>query len=206
MKRLIHQVEQLLKEPLPGQEAHKEMAPFYKPKSSAFPVDAKQAGVLIFLYPKKEEWHFALIQRALHEKDKHSGQISFPGGSYEPEDIHLSNTALREAEEEIGIKVSSTKMLGPLTPLYIPVSNFLVHPYVAYTMDTPSFKPDAAEVQKVLEIHVDEMTNETNFKLSDIHVRGNILKKTPTFELDGHVVWGATAMMLNEWKHLLNKI
>ncbi|NUO03749.1 MAG: CoA pyrophosphatase, partial [Saprospiraceae bacterium] len=131
MDAFIQHLQTRLKQPLPGQEAQYRMARAFRPVTVSPPENAALAGVLALFFPKNDEWQLALIERVVtHAGDRHSGQISFPGGKYEAADGILMNTALREAHEEVGIAPEEVKMLGPLTELYIPVSNFLVHPFV----------------------------------------------------------------------------
>ncbi len=195
----IQKLEVGLKGELPGRSAQLEMSA--TPMSEAHFIqrkDARNAGVLSLFFPKEEQWHLALIRRAFHEKDHHSRQISFPGGSFEPADITYEKTALREAEEEINVKQSEVKVLGSLTNLYIPVSNFNVFPFVGYTERRPDFYPQDGEVEAVLEIPLSSLMDTANKSLTTIEVRGHQLTDVPVFQFGDDTVWGATAMMLNE--------
>jgi 8-oxo-dGTP pyrophosphatase MutT (NUDIX family) len=144
----------------------------------------------------------ALIERAsANVNDRHRGQISFPGGRRDDTDTDLSATALREAEEEIGAPANKVKLLGPLTPLYIPVSNFHVHPFVGILEDTPprAFVPQAGEVKTVLEPAYDAFINPANRYPTNIQIGEFLsLQQVPCFNIEGRVVWGATAMILSE--------
>ena len=140
--RLIEQLEAGLKQPLPGQEVQYQMAHVVRRRVEPPPTYAKQAAVLALFYPLKERWHLVFIERqASHADDRHAGQISFPGGRQEPSDASLQETALREAEEEVGLDISQVNVLGRLTHLYIPVSNYLVNPFVGMTRRTPRSSP-----------------------------------------------------------------
>jgi len=153
------------------------------------------------LYPKESQWHFALMQRAPHDKDIHSGQISFPGGRYEESDKTLEYCALRELEEEVGIPTDEVTVIGQLSELFIPVSNFQVYPFVGYLNETPTFIPQPTEVQHVIEVPIEMLKNASNQKTIDFRVRKNIiLKNTPYFDFYENMVWGATAMMLSEFR------
>ena len=164
------------------------------------PADARHAGVLALFYPKNSDWHIVLIERASsHADDRHSGQVGFPGGKYEEEDQTLDNTALREAEEEVGVDSSQVELLGKLTDLYIPVSNFLVSPYVGFTTQTPQFQPQLSEVRAVLEVPFERLAHPDTRQKTDLSLSQNIiLRNVPYFDVQGKIVWGATAMMLNE--------
>jgi len=201
---MIDQLKQKLQQPLPGRAAQVKMASknryYHIPESK----DATLASVMVLLFPKNKEWHFTLIQRVPHPLDVHSGQISFPGGRMDATDSSFEFTALRETEEEVGIPKEDVNVIGKLTELYIPVSNYLVHPFVGYLEKTPTFQAEPAEVASILEIPISEFIKEENKKLMDMKVRNNIiLKDTPYFDLLGNVVWGATALMLSEFRELI---
>ena len=195
----IQRLEERLKGELPGRLAQMEMSVI--PMNGDHFVqreNARNAGVLSLFFPSGGEWNMALIRRAFHEKDHHSRQISFPGGSFEARDVTFEQTALREAEEEINVNQSKVKVLGALTNLYIPVSNFNVFPYVAYTEERPDFLPQEGEVEAVLEIPLSTLLNTANKFNTTINVRGQQLTNVPVFQFGADTVWGATAMMLNE--------
>lgn len=205
MLKIINKVSQKLKQPLPGEEAQYRMATAFRYNRTPAPHSAVEAGVLALFYPKDDQWHIVLIERASrHPQDRHRGQISFPGGRYESSDPSLEFTALREAEEEIGIDAGKVEVLGKLTNLYIPISNFLVHPYVAYTEAYPDFTPQPSEVASILEVPFNHFLTERNIRRKDMTVQGNVrLKDVPYFDIDGKVLWGATAMMMSELLALL---
>ena len=165
--------------------------------------NAKKAAVLICFYPSgRGEIHLALIRRNEYD-GVHSGQISFPGGRYEDKDRDLIHTALREAEEETNILIDSVEVLGEITPVYIPPSNFIVNPVVGWTSRKPDFIAEKAEVQEILSISISELLNPANHKIKDIIHREYNITDVPCFYIQGHIIWGATAMMLNEIKDLL---
>lgn len=201
---MIDKIKQKLSEPLPGRLAQMEMAPGLRKHYKGAPDDAVVACVLVLLFPKANDWHFTLIERVSHQKDRHSGQISFPGGRLESDDPSLVAGALREAEEEVGIARTDVQVLGRLTELYIPVSNFLVHPFVGFLEETPLYVPQPTEVNSILEVPVAELSNLENRKTVDMKMRNNVvLKNTPYFDFEGKVVWGATAMMLSEFERVV---
>lgn len=200
---LIKKLEARLKAPLPGSEAHLRMAHITRRLYMGAPLDAKQAAVLIALFPKNEEWHIVFIQRNANDRDHHGGQISFPGGKAEPSDGSMLNTALREAEEEVGIASQEVNVIGKLTELYIPVSNFQVHPFLGYLEGPASYKLQEEEVSGVLEVPLSHFQQSAVRKVTDIRINPHLtLKNVPYFDVDGQVLWGATAMMLNELMEL----
>lgn len=199
-ERIIDILAERLKEPLPGTEAQFKMSHASRKVAVSVPDNARIASVLALFYPKPDDWHLVLIERTSHNpKDRHKGQISFPGGRYEEGDGSLDVTALREAEEEIGVSASSVNLLGSLTELYIPVSNYKVNPYVGYTTHTPSFVPEKSEVASILEVPVSKITDPAIIKTTSLTVGGGFrLNDVPYFDVSGKIVWGATAMMLSE--------
>ena len=172
------------------------------PSPAPPPPDAREAGVLMLLYPHQEEVYTVFIERAGGPAgDVHRGQISFPGGIREKEDADMLASAVREAEEEIGVPRSGVRVLRDLTPLYIPVSNFLVHPFVGMTDQRPDFLPQPEEVAQILEVPLRTVLDPAIRQVTDLQIHsGFTLKDVPYFDLSGHVVWGATAMILSEFQ------
>ncbi len=205
MKKLIPHLQERLQAPLPGPEAQYRMAHAVRGKYQLSSADARVACVLLALYPKASDWHLVLIQRvSSNPNDRHGGQISFPGGGYEATDGSLENGALREAEEEVGVLPKDVNLLGRLTELFIPVSNFMVHPFIGHLDYAPQFIPQPSEVQEIIEVPLSTLRNPNNRQLTEIRISNNMtLKNVPYFDVNGRVVWGATAMMLNEFLELL---
>lgn len=189
-----------LQEPLPGEEAQFRMAVIHRRTTMSPPEDVRIASVLALFYPKDEETHLVLIERpAVNANDPHSGQLSFPGGKFELEDPDYRYTALRETQEEIGVDPEAIQVLGRLSELYIPVSNFLVHPFVGYTPERPHFVPQESEVKSILEVPFSLIANQKTLLTTDLTIRnGMVLKEVPYFNVYGKILWGATAMMLSE--------
>lgn len=132
----------------------------------------------------------------------HSGQISLPGGKYEIGDNDLMNTAIRECYEEIGIK--EIEVIGKLTPLFIPVSHFLVNPYVGICkIKNPVMTNQEREVKRLIKLSLEDLENDNIVKLGSMQIMDSMAIKTPWFEVEGLKVWGATAMILSELKELL---
>ena len=181
------------------------MAPAFreiKIPSSEVLAKAQKSGVLILIYPLNKKPHIVLMKRVSYPGGIHSGQISFPGGRWEKSDRDLTETALREAEEEVGVDISSVKVLGLLSQIYIPPSNFLVQPVVGLVNYRPDFIPDSREVDQLFEVPVSWLLDPANRGKKPIVTRSNITLQAPFFDVEGHSVWGATAMMLSEFLHL----
>ncbi len=164
------------------------------------------AAVMAVFYPNlSQKVNFVLILRKTY-KGVHSNQVGFPGGRVEEEDENLMHTALRETEEEVGIPREEVQVLRELTQIYIPPSNFWVQPYLGIMNRTPVLVPQEEEVEAVLEIELDEFLSDSCLirqTLSTSYAR-NV--EVPAFLLSGHVVWGATAMMLSEMKEILKQV
>ncbi|WP_010227957.1 NUDIX hydrolase [Gillisia marina] len=192
---------------LPGVEAQHKLAPLLRIKELAdtdiLAKKPSKAGVMALFYPNKDEiTNLVLILRKTY-KGVHSNQVGFPGGRLENSDKNLKYTALRETEEEVGIPQSEVRVLKKLTKLYIPPSNFWVHPYVGVVDRTPEFIPQESEVEKILEVNLDHFMDEKNLISQELSTSYAKNIQVPAFSLNGHVVWGATAMMLSELKDLL---
>jgi len=134
----------------------------------------------------------------------HGGQISFPGGKKEPADADIIQTALREAMEETGADPSAISVLGTLTPLFIPVSNMVVTPVLGWTDKRPHFNHQPEEVVFLIEADLKRFLDPSIIKIKPFEIRGEILD-VRYFDYEGHVIWGATAMILNELLTILNK-
>ncbi len=187
-----------LQQPLPGQEAHSVMASEtrLKLKMPTPNERTRESAVLILFYPSENNIFMPLILRPQYD-GVHGGQMAFPGGRAEKEDENLERTALREAQEEIGVRVSDVQVLGKLTKLYIPPSNFHVQPVIGFMSRKPEFYPDPKEVDKVIEISIEEMKNPSIIGRKMLNVRG-IEIDTPFYDILDTTVWGATAMMISE--------
>jgi 8-oxo-dGTP pyrophosphatase MutT (NUDIX family) len=207
MQKFIHSLRERLNNPLPGESAQKKMLSrqLSGEENSRFkvPENHKKASVLALFYPKNSEWHLALMQRP-ESPYAHSRQVSFPGGGAEEHDLDEAETALRETEEEFGIPKAKIEILGRLTHVYIPVSNYLVHPFIGFLIEEPEFFPDSNEVEEIVEVPISQLLDPTNRKRKEIEIHGGvILQDVPYFHLSDKVIWGATAMMLGELTELM---
>jgi 8-oxo-dGTP pyrophosphatase MutT (NUDIX family) len=206
--RFTENLRQRLEEPLPGLDAQVRMAPRRRLEELQrfnVPENARQSAVLILFYPGKEGVQFPLILRNAYE-GVHSNQVGLPGGRWEEEDADLLQTALREAEEEVGVPKSEVEVLGSLSQLYIPPSNFLVQPYLGFVHERPHFVPDPTEVAQLIEARLDRVRDSKFYQKSRIRHRTGIELEVPSFNVQGHVVWGATAMMLSELVQVLDEL
>lgn len=195
---------------LPGEAIQLKMAPIerlieLKTKARELHT-AKRAGVMALFYPdSNKETHLILILRKTY-KGVHSAQIGFPGGKFEDEDGNLEVTALRETEEEVGVPRDTVSVLKELTEVYIPPSNFFVQPFIGITTRTPNFIPQEDEVEALLEVSLTHFMDDAvlTTKVLSTSYATNI--DVPAFLLNGHIVWGATAMMLSEVRELLKQV
>jgi 8-oxo-dGTP pyrophosphatase MutT (NUDIX family) len=191
---------------LPGTDVQWEMASSDRMTTSYPRIprdDARQASVLILLYPEDGELHTVFMQRPDYD-GVHSGQISFPGGKKEPSDIDLIQTALRETQEETGADIDNIRILGTLTPLFIWVSNMLVTPVVGWTEVKPPLNFTSEEVVFLFEASVKKLLDPSIVREKPYNIKGEKLN-VRFFDYNGHVIWGATAMMLNELLTIIKK-
>ncbi|MCB0401579.1 MAG: CoA pyrophosphatase [Flavobacteriales bacterium] len=190
---------------LPGKLAHAEAAPYRKVDYDTLDLNTvKKSGVLILVYQKFEEPHITLIRRPEYD-GTHSGQIAFPGGKVEESDRDIIHTALREANEEVGVLMDDVEVLGRLTDVYIPVSNFLVSPVVGTIAYAPEFVPDPTEVAGILEMNVAHLI-QCELTPEKIRLSNGVRLEVPTFQFQNNTIWGATALMLNELKWVLKGV
>ncbi len=204
-EQLIENLGNALQQPLPGLDTQMQMAPPQRgrpDKDWVMTQQPRRAAVLAFLYPVAGEAHLVLTQRPSYQ-GVHSDQISFPGGQLEAADLDLADTALREAEEEVGLKREVVQLLGALTELYIPPSNFLVQPYLGYSLERPVFTAQPTEVKEILEVPLAFFLDSRFQTVKTLQVREQQLE-TPCYLLEDKIIWGATAMMLKELEVLVS--
>ena len=193
--------------PLPGADSHYKMAPGFRVRElkrrMEQKVAPKPAGVMALFYPDQTALtKFLLILRNTYP-GVHSNQIGFPGGRAEPDDRGFMDTALREMHEEVGVIPESVRVIRSLTELYIPPSNFEVYPFMGCISETPQFQPDSNEVESIIEVHLSHLLDPSRKTTQNITTSYAQNVEVPVFDLGGHTVWGATAMMLNEIREIL---
>lgn len=202
--QFIDRLRQKLLQPLPGIEAQFEMAHVKREKIIHPTGGYKPSAVLILIYPNEIQDHcILLIERAIYP-GHHSGQIALPGGKAEPYETDLSQTALREFFEETGCE-EIPEIIGQLSPIFIPVSKFMVQPYIACIDHKPQFKHNEFEVNQLLELSIVTLLHPDTVRQTTIEPVPGYKLKTPYFDVQGKVLWGATAMMLNELKWILKE-
>ncbi len=194
----------LLQKKLPGHQAHIEMFPPSRLKEIRKPSEStKKSAVLFMLYEKNDNLYTTLIVRT-KGNNAHSGQIGFPGGKCEKYDKNVVATALREANEEIGVNIENIQILGQLSRVFIPVSNFLVYPIVGFHTGDLRLTPNKIEVAEVFEASIKSLLNPDNKCISKVNAQGKLID-APIFLIQNKKIWGATAMIINEFVHILSK-
>lgn len=198
------QLQRALSQTLPGKEAQYKMAPYREAVDAKFKKqkEAKTAAVLILIYPIDNIPHLVLTKRPTYD-GHHSAQISFPGGKKEEHDESFEQTALRETEEEIGVVRKNVNIIGELSDLYIPPSNFKVFPFVGFTNTRPKFVKNQNEVDEIIELSISDLLRDDILKSKELKLAAGFNFETPYFDIQNHVVWGATAMMLNELREVI---
>jgi len=167
---------------------------------ASFPNGVRDGAGLLLIYPHRGAAHIALTVRGAQLRH-HTGQVSLPGGRVDPGES-IEAAALRETAEEIGVRPGAIQVLGPLTPLEIPVSGFVLHPIVGVADVRPEFRRAEWEVAKILEVALSTLADPLVLKREvRTRVRNGITTEveTPYFDLEGEKVWGATAMVLAEF-------
>ena len=201
---LCHRLKVRLTRPLPGEHAHNmfraqpvgDVRPLFDHKHPPRP-----GGVIILLYDDAGAIKFPLIKRPDYT-GAHGGQVSLPGGKAEAGEDAIQ-TALRECEEEIGVDRKGVSVLGKLSDFYVIPSNYIVTPVIACIHPRPVFSPDPFEVSRVFEARIDDIIADDSIKQKEILAAGKYRMMAPHFEIENEIVWGATAMMLNEFRLVL---
>lgn len=193
---------------LAGAHAHGIFSPPSRPiftYEQVLEKNPKFAAVNIVMYLKNNAWHFPLIQRTENERDRHSGQISLPGGKREEMDKDFAQTAIRETSEEIGIEKNYVRVIRELSPIYIPPSNFYVYPFISYTKKNPEFILQQSEAVDVIEFPITSFLNLPD-EPEIMALPGAGGHEVPVINFNGYIIWGATAMILSEFSQLIKKM
>ncbi len=196
-----------LAQPLPGSVAHEPLratpiGPIHPKFEHQLP--PKPGSVLILLYEEEGKIKFPLTKRPEY-LGAHAGQISLPGGKAEAGEDYIQ-TALREGEEEIGIHARELKVIGRLSDFFVIPSNFLIVPVMAYSLTKPKFVPQESEVVKILEGNLDDLVRDDAIQTKEILAAKMYPMLAPHFLIENEIVWGATAMMLNEFRMIVREI
>jgi 8-oxo-dGTP pyrophosphatase MutT (NUDIX family) len=196
-----------LAKPLPGMEAQNRMSSRVRVSVddylSRYP-NYKTSAVLLILYPHQGEVYTAIIRRPKYD-GTHSGQLALPGGKTEEDDRSFEETALRETHEEVGVILTEKQIIGKLSPVYIPPSNFLVNPFVAVLEQKPFWSIDAREVDSILEIPLRFLFSSEIKSRKRISIGKNQFMDVPCYLLGDDILWGATAMMFAELESLCER-
>lgn len=202
-EKFISELSEKLKAPLPGMDAQKKLEPVTRRKYGER-YDASRArlsGTMTLFHSGEDDVMITFIRRTEYN-GVHSGQIGFPGGRYEENDKSLLDTALRETHEEIGIPSGQIRVIGKLTRLYIPPSNFIVEPWVGYLINQPKFIPEPSEVDQIFSIPLSELLKDDCLQSRPVRT-DNTKVEVPCFYVNEKMIWGATSMILNELLELI---
>ena len=202
-KTWLEGLERRLHGPKPGFASQLKMVPDHRRHEKTFQEigdSCQRAGVLLLLYPWQGRLHIVLTRRTA-KVAHHQAQISFPGGHQDSHESPLE-AALRETQEELDVAPSSVRILGELTPLYVPPSNYCIYPVVAAADSRPDFRPSPDEVAEVLEIPLDHLLDEKNARREVWPLRG-LEVSVPFYSFRDHRIWGATAMIMAELLDLI---
>lgn len=196
--------------PLPGHESQLKMSPKYRnelmERQQELMKYSRKAGVMALFYPDPDNIPMLILILRKTYKGVHSAQVGFPGGKLELDDPSLEYAALRETFEEVGVPIETIQVLKPLTKLYIPPSNFTVHPFLGVTLKTPQFLKQDDEVEDLIEVTLTDFINDDHIGSEMLMTSLEKEVEVPVFKLNGYTVWGATAMILSEIKDLLKKV
>ncbi len=208
IQRFVNELSKVLTDELPGNTAHEEMMPYLRigAKEARETKNPRFSAVMLLLFEEENDIKILLIKRS-EGGGAHSGQIAFPGGKMEPEDESLKETAIRETFEEVGISRDKIEMIGELSEVYIPPSNFLAKPYVGFLNTSPELLLQPTEVQHIVYFPMKNLMNDAYRKRKPIFLpKYEITVESPYFEAEEHTIWGATALMLNEFRHICLRI
>lgn len=206
-EEFVARLKETLSGPLPGESAQNRMNSRARISTEEYlkqNPNHRVSAVLLPLYPMNGEVFTSMIRRPVYA-GMHSGQLGLPGGKVEETDGSLEETAMREMEEEVGVRLSKEQFIGRLTSLYIPPSNFLVHPFVAWLDEKPEWKPDGHEVDEVIDVSLTRLFSPSAKDFRRIQVGKSMFVDAPCYFFNGQILWGATAMMFSELEVMLEK-
>jgi 8-oxo-dGTP pyrophosphatase MutT (NUDIX family) len=208
LSEIFHKIKKTIPDNLPGFDAQVKMSPPFRGKftlESVFDNNPKHSAVLILLYPKQNEPHLVFIER-INNGRAHSGQIAFPGGRVEETDESYLETALREAEEEVGADRNAIEIAGQLSWLYVPVSNFIIYPVVGVCKSDLCFVPQFSEVKSIIEVPLSKFLSKEVVTQITIENNNPYYKMdVPAYDIGNHKIWGATAMIMSEFLTILKR-
>ena len=192
---------------LPGSVSHMKMASHQRVKhfnnETVDIPNAKKSAVLILFFHDDGILKMIVIRRSEYV-GIHSGQIAFPGGRFEEEDKDVMTTALREIQEEIGIPEEKIEIIGRLSDIYVPPSNFLISVFVGYLSERPIYKIQEREVDEIIEIPFDDFFKQDVIKQKDFYVNSiKAVSMAPYFDVTNAEIWGASAMVISELLDIL---
>jgi 8-oxo-dGTP pyrophosphatase MutT (NUDIX family) len=201
--RFLEYVPNITKLQLDAQASHAKMSPVERMdlvrKLNPDHQNPQKAAVMVLIYPKNDQAHLVLIVRPSYP-GIHSSQVSFPGGRAEATDTSFLHTALRECEEEVGVASQKVNFIKQMQSVYIPPSNFLMHPFLGFSTETLSFTPQASEVQRILEVPLRFFLEEASLTNQKMNTSYGVQIVVPGWNFEQHFIWGATAMVLSELK------
>jgi len=206
MNKFVTRLKTEISKGLPGTEVQWQMASsdrFVRDFPRTPGNDARIAAVLILLYPENGSIHTVFMQRPDYD-GVHGGQISFPGGKKEQEDVDVIGTAFREANEETGVNPAEINLIGTMTPLYIPVSKMIVTPVIGWIESKPVFNYQPEEVEFLIEADLKKLLDSSIVKTKPFKIRDELID-IKYYDYDGNTIWGATAMILNELLVILRR-
>jgi 8-oxo-dGTP pyrophosphatase MutT (NUDIX family) len=205
LEAFIDKVKSALLQPLPGDKAHQSMMSYQRQSPlevKKLDPPPKESAVMFLLFNYQNQWHTLFIQRP-KDQSVHSGQLSFPGGKREAGES-LDQTALRETFEEIGVAADQIEILGELSEIYIPPSHFLVRPFMGVMRSLPELILNPSEVEEVIIQPLDFFFQENIIAQKPIFIpRFNVTINAPFFDIQGRTLWGATAMMVQEFRLMM---
>ncbi len=204
---LFTRTQQTINSGLPGEESQLKMAPAFRPKGPANqnPPPRKAAVLIPVFFSSEGNPEILLTLRKTYD-GVHSGQVSFPGGKFDPHETDPVEVALRESQEEVGLDPAAVKIAGLLSPLYIPVSHMMVQPVVGFVEGPVNWIADPREVERLISISMESLTDPSLVQNKAVRISANLTMEAPFYSVANETVWGATAMILSEWIEVWKKI